>query len=162
MIHDQNEKFLNQLFIMPYSWYELNMINHTRYVYISILILCEISICNFYSACGLESCFFFYLISKGNRIRTDIEIQGTSSHCSDVTMGALAFQITSVSIVCSTVGSGADQGKHQISASLAFVRGIHRWPVNSLHKVTRKMFPFDDCASCAIFSYVPCFQLHLF
>ena len=32
------------------------------------------------------------------------------------------------------------------SASLAFVRGIHRWPVNSPHKgpVTRKMFPFDD------------------
>ena len=32
------------------------------------------------------------------------------------------------------------------SASLAFVRGIHRWPVNSPHKgpVTRKMFPFND------------------
>ena len=40
----------------------------------------------------------------------------------------------------------AGQRKHQISASLAFVRGIHRWPVNSPHKwpVTRKMFPFDD------------------
>ena len=36
--------------------------------------------------------------------------------------------------------------KHQSSASLVFVRGIHRWPVNSPHKgpVTRKMFPFDD------------------
>ena len=36
--------------------------------------------------------------------------------------------------------------KHQSSASLAFVRGIHRWPVNSSHKgpVTRKMFRFDD------------------
>ena len=32
------------------------------------------------------------------------------------------------------------------SASLAFVRGIHRGPVNSPHKgpSTRKMFPFDD------------------
>ena len=41
---------------------------------------------------------------------------------------------------------GADQRKHQSSMSLAFVRGIHRWPVNSPHKgpVTRKMFPFDD------------------
>ena len=31
-------------------------------------------------------------------------------------------------------------------ASLAFVQGIHRGPVNSPHKwpVTRKMFPFDD------------------
>ena len=45
-----------------------------------------------------------------------------------------------------TVCSAADQRKHQSSASLGFVRGIHRWPVNSLHKgpVTRKMFPFDD------------------
>ena len=36
--------------------------------------------------------------------------------------------------------------KHQSSASLAFVRGIHRGPVNSPHKgpVTRKMFPFHD------------------
>ena len=44
------------------------------------------------------------------------------------------------------VYSGADQRKHQNSASLAFVRGIRRWPVNSPHKrpVTRKMFPFDD------------------
>ena len=42
--------------------------------------------------------------------------------------------------------SSADQRKHQGSASLAFVRGIHRWPVNSPHKwpVTRKMLPFDD------------------
>ena len=49
-------------------------------------------------------------------------------------------------IVYSTVYSGSDQRKHQSSASLAFVWGIHRWPVNSPHKwpVTRKMFPFDD------------------
>ena len=41
---------------------------------------------------------------------------------------------------------GADQRKHQSSASLAFVRGNHRWPVNSCYKgpVTRKMTPFDD------------------
>ena len=49
-------------------------------------------------------------------------------------------------IVYSTLYSGADQRKHQRSTSLAFVRGIHRWPVNSSHKgpVTRKMFPFYD------------------
>ena len=54
--------------------------------------------------------------------------------------------ITSLTIVYSTVYSGADQRKHQSSASLAFVWGIHRGPVNSPHKwpVTRKMFPFDD------------------
>ena len=61
-------------------------------------------------------------------------------------MGAIASQLTSLSIVYSIVDSGADQRKYQSSASLAFVWGIHRWPVNSPHKkpVTRKMFPFDD------------------
>ena len=61
-------------------------------------------------------------------------------------MSAMASQITSVSLVCSTVCSGADRGKHQSSASQDFVRGIHRWPLNSPHKgiVTWKMFPFDD------------------
>ena len=58
----------------------------------------------------------------------------------------MASKITSLTIVYSNFYSGADQRKHQISASLAFVRGIHRWPVNSPHKwpVTRKTFPFDD------------------
>ena len=46
---------------------------------------------------------------------------------SDVIMGALASQTTGVSMGCSTVCSGADQRKHQSSASLAFVRGIYRW-----------------------------------
>ena len=61
-------------------------------------------------------------------------------------MNAIASQITSLRIVYSIVYSGADQSKHQSSASLAFVWGIHRGPVNSPHKwpVTRKMFPFDD------------------
>ena len=61
-------------------------------------------------------------------------------------MGAMASQITSLTIVYSTVYSDADQRNHQSSASLAFVRGIHRGPVNSPHKwpVTRKIFPFDD------------------
>ena len=44
-------------------------------------------------------------------------------------MGAMASQIAGVSIVCSAVCSGADQRKHQSSASLVFVRGIHGWPV---------------------------------
>ena len=67
-------------------------------------------------------------------------------HYCDVIMGTIASQITSLVIVYSTVYSGPDQRKHQTSASLAFVRGIYRWPVNSPHKwpVTRKMFPFDD------------------
>ena len=61
-------------------------------------------------------------------------------------MGSIASQITSLVIVYSTVYSDADQSNYQSSASLAFVRGIHRRPVNSPHKwpVTPKMFPFDD------------------
>ena len=55
-------------------------------------------------------------------------------HYNDVIMGATASQITSIAIVYSTVYSSADQRKHQSSASLAFVRGIHWWPVNSPHK----------------------------
>ena len=68
------------------------------------------------------------------------------SHYNDVIMGAIASQITSLTIVYSTVYSDADQRKHQSSASLACVWGIHRWPVNSPHKwpVKREMFPFDD------------------
>ena len=67
-------------------------------------------------------------------------------HYSDVIMRAMASQVTSLTIVYSTVYSGAAQRKHQSSASVAFVWGIHRWPVNSPHKwpVTRKMFPFND------------------
>ena len=67
-------------------------------------------------------------------------------HYSEVIMSAMASQITGVLIVCLNVCSVADRRKHQSSMSLAFVRGIHRWQVNSPHKgpVTRKMFPFDD------------------
>ena len=61
-------------------------------------------------------------------------------------MGVMASQITSLPIVYFIVYSGGDQRTHQSSASLAFVRGIHRWPVNSLHKwlVTRELFPLAD------------------
>ena len=68
-------------------------------------------------------------------------------------MSAMAYQITGVSIVYSTVSSDADQRKHQSFASLAFVRGIHQWLVNSPHKrpVTRKMYSFDDVIMDKIF-----------
>ena len=88
-------------------------------------------------------------------------------------MSAMSYLITSLTIVYSTVYSGADQRRHQNSASLAFVRGIHRSLVTPpphththtphppkpphphpphpphptpTHKgpVTRKRFPFDD------------------
>ena len=67
-------------------------------------------------------------------------------HYSDVIMGTIAPQITSLTIVDSIVYSDADQRKYQSSASPAFVRGVHRGPVNFPHKwpVTRKMIQFDD------------------
>ena len=78
-------------------------------------------------------------------------------HYNDVIMGAIASQSTSPTIVYSIVYSDADQRKHQSSASVAFVRGIHRGSVNSPHKwpVTRKMFPFDDVIMMANYYHVP-------
>ena len=58
-------------------------------------------------------------------------------------MGAMASQITSLTIVYSPVYY--DQRKHQSAASLAFVRGIHRWLVNSPPQKkpeARKTLPF--------------------
>ena len=84
--------------------------------------------------------------SSRSRSELCVFVHEWAFHYSDVMMSARASHITGVSIVYSTVCSGADQGKYQSSASLTFVRGIHRWPVNSPHKglVTRKVFPFDD------------------
>ena len=61
-------------------------------------------------------------------------------------MSVIASQITGISTDFSTVCSGAHQRKHQSFASLAFLGGIDRWPMNSPYKgpVTREMFPFDD------------------
>ena len=76
-----------------------------------------------------------------------VVIGGSSAyHYDDVIMTMVASQITSLTVVYSIVYSGVNQRKHQSSASLAFVREIHRGPVNFPHKwpVTRKMFPFDD------------------
>ena len=52
-------------------------------------------------------------------------------HYSDVIMGTIVSQIPSLTIFYSTVYSDADQRRHQSSASLAFVWGIHRGPLNS-------------------------------
>ena len=80
---------------------------------------------NWYSLC-------FFSLSPGEYVYLQYN---------DVIMSAMPSQISSLIFVYSTVYSGAYQRKHQSFASLAFVRGIHRWPVNSLHKrpVTRKI-----------------------
>ena len=67
-----------------------------------------------------------------------------SSHYSNVITGTMASQITGVSVAYSIDCPCAAQRKHQSSLSLAFVRGINRWPVNSLHKGPVTRFPFDD------------------
>ena len=71
-------------------------------------------------------------------------------HYNGIIMGAMASQITSLTIVYSAVYPAADQRKHQSSASLAFVRETHRSPVNAPHQwpVMWKMFPFDDVIMC--------------
>ena len=82
-------------------------------------------------------------------------LQDGRCHYIDVMMGAMASQVTSLTIVDSSIYSGRSKKiwtwtwtwrKHQSSASLIFVRGIHLWPVNFPHKgpVTRKMSPIDN------------------
>ena len=75
-----------------------------------------------------------------------IYINELGHHYNVVIMNAMACQITTLTIIYSSFYSGTDQRKLQSSALLAFVMGIHLWPVNSPHKepVTRKMFPFDE------------------
>ena len=51
------------------------------------------------------------------------------NHYCDVIMSSMASHIPGVTTVCSTVCSGADEGEHQSSASLTYVRGIYRWPL---------------------------------
>ena len=84
--------------------------------------------------CTEDIYIYIYVIETRMRFREVV------NHYNNVIMDAMAAQITSLTIVYSTVYSGADQRKHQSFASLDFVRGIHRWPVNSPHKrpVTRE------------------------
>ena len=94
----------------------------------------------------IQNMFCIYILYDIRYIFHLISLEPGSGHYGDVMMGSIASEITSLTIVYSTVYSDADQRKLHSSASLAFVRGIHRGPVNSPHKwpVTRKMFPFDD------------------
>ena len=98
--------------------------------------------------CGRRFMDDIFKISTLNTVLYSILVfpECPTHHYSYVIMDIMACQITSLIIVYSTAYSGADQGKHQSSASLALLRGTHRWPVNSPHQwpVTRKMFPLDD------------------
>ena len=91
-------------------------------------------------------CILWSLQAKKQSLNDKPAISIPFIHYSDVIMSAMASQIFGVPIVCSTVCSGRTGRKHQSSASLVFVRGIHRWPVDSPHTgpVTGIMFPLDD------------------
>ena len=71
-----------------------------------------------------------------------VSSQALQWHYSDLIMSTMASQRTAVWIVCSAFWLGTDQREHQSFESLAFVRGIHCWPVDSPHKgpITRKLF----------------------
>ena len=118
--------------------------------------LALIQLCNWRMACLLTLKLFGYDLTASWKNDMNVMIDSDSwiwyfkqkhiGHHNDVTMGTMASQITSLTIVYSTVYSGAHQRKHQSSASLAFLWGIHRGPVNSPHQwlVTRERFPFGD------------------
>ena len=69
-----------------------------------------------------------------------------TEHCYDVKINTMASQITGRSTDCLNVCSDAHLRQHHRSVSLAFVKGIYRWAVDSPNKgtETRKRFPFDD------------------
>ena len=98
---------------------------------------------NLFLPTEISEIFCIHIILAHLRARFIYDI---AIHYTNVTMGTIASQITSLTIVYSTVYSDADQRKYQNSVSLSFVRGIHWRLVNSPHKwpVTWNMFSFDD------------------
>ena len=133
----QANYIFNNFFLTNYQ-YKMN----DNYIFLQfILFLFAVIVTNlflFAAYCHwsfLQICFVF-----------SVSIHFLCDHSSGVIMSVMASPITGVSIVYSIVCSDADERKHQSSSSLAFVRGIHRWPGNSPYKasVARKMFPFDD------------------
>ena len=77
-----------------------------------------------YVSSNREVAFFGVVFSFGKS--NQVLQQQTHIHSNDDIMSKMASQLTSLRIVYSTVYSGANQRKHQSSASLAFVRGIRR------------------------------------
>ena len=121
-------------------------------------------------SCGLMGCHLcannmcFIVWKSRFHIRAKEPNTSVICHYDDVKMDVVASQITSLTVVYSTVYSDTDQRKHQSSASLAFVRGIHRRPVNSPHKwpVTRKMYPFHDVIMRWVLSPAHCHPQNVF
>ena len=89
-------------------------------------------------------CEIAAILSKGRWVNS------SSHHYDDVIMSTMASQITSLTVVYSPVYSDTDQRKHQSSASLAFVWGIHRdrWIPRTKGQLRGKCFHLMT-SSCA-------------
>ena len=81
----------------------------------------------------------FFSIHLPTILLVCISICMCATHYNDVIISTMASPITSLTDVYSTIHSGTDERKHQSSASLALVRVIHWWPVNSLAKKASNM-----------------------
>ena len=93
------------------EWVDFEIINLNIYVWALVRLITSVT----------ESVWFFFLL-----IHFLLDQVWPQTHYTDVIMGAIVSQITSLTIVYSTVCSDADQRKRHSSAWLAFVRGIHR------------------------------------
>ena len=105
-----------------------------------------------------HSLFLSIITAQQTHWQTDEELHNLFAyHYRDLIMSPMASQITSLTIVYSTVYPGADQRKHQSSASLALVRGIHKGPV------MRKMLSFDDVIMGSDFTFIAnqCMMINL-
>ena len=98
--------------------------NHLNIVYVTILKLWPILQTVYFFCAAQERCVLIHVTGSGD-VLTSSQVN-SYQHYSDVIMSTMASQITSLTVVYSTVYSDADQRKHQSSASLAFVWGIHR------------------------------------
>ena len=82
-------------------------------------------------------------------------ITSSSSACyyTDVIMGTTASEITSLTVVYSTVYSDADQRKHQSPTSLAFVWGTHRGRCipHTTGQLRGKCFHLMMSSSCSLY-----------
>ena len=103
---------------------------------LAILVVSNFRLCYLWS-----NAFFKVQFWNSRIVGIEDSIDMKLKHYIDVIMTTMASQITSLAVVFSTVYSGTDQRKHQSSASLPFVRWIHR---SHKRPVTPKMFPFDD------------------
>ena len=117
-----------------YGTHVTNVIPHWPRSYFYYLIHCALycNICGWLEAARLYvRIFWSFAISHGVDSYTN-----TCYHYSGVIMNARASQITSVSIVHPTVYSGANQRKHESSASMTFVRGIPRTKPSNAENVS--------------------------